>query len=173
MPRLNTNAEVLHDLRTVGYVGAGPADVPMGDTDTNGIQWDVSVDETQVKSGMRRDTFLYIPGSAERTFSFSLVNFSLENVADCLGLDPTTRITGAGTSGNPYILSIDPANLTEIASRTWYAQGLREDGWTVRADFPTAQIFAPQVQIKIVTGEPTVIPFRMRVLGVTTIKLYQ
>lgn len=170
MPRLNTNAEVLHDLRTVGYVSG--SDVVIGETDTDGIQFSSETEETAVKVGTSRAAWLYIPGANEQTFSFNLISMSLENISEAFGLDPATRITGSGTSGSPYILTLNSANFSEQASRTWFAQGLREDGYTYRFEMPTAQVFCPQVTLKVVTGEPSSVPFKVRVLGQPLVKLW-
>lgn len=170
MPRLNTNAEVLHDLRTVGF-NTG-SDTIIGETSTDGVTYEGQTEETPLKTGTSRGVYLYIPGGVEQTFSFSLVNFSLENVAEAFGLNPSTRITGTGTSIDPYILTMAPNNYSEQPNRLWFAQGLREDGLTVRMEFNSAQIFSPQVQIKVTTGEGALIPFRIRVTGNTIVKLW-
>lgn len=148
------------------------ADVPIGDTTMDGFNWDTQTDETTVKVGTSRNAYLYIPGSIERTLTFQLLNFSLENLAEVFGLNPTSRITGAGTSGNPYILSIDPANFHEQPVRNWFFESLREDGKLIRAEFWQSKVYAAQAQIKVVTGEPTNVPFRLRTVGITKIFHY-
>lgn len=169
MARLNTSAEVLHDLRKVGYDSTG--DVVIGETTPDGFSLESNTDETTLKAGTRRDAYLYIPGSTEKTFTFNLVDFSMENLAAAFG-QHEADITGAGTVGSPYLLTLNPTTYAEQTARTWFAEGLREDGQIVRAEFASTKVYCPQVTIKVTTGEPTSIPFKLRVMGNISIKLW-
>lgn len=242
MPRLNTNAEILHRLTEVGIhddrsgggsstlsslanagagtisvasstnfatndfiridrteynqitniTGAGPftftlkrnlefahasgapvvetIDVPIGEVSTDGVMLDSQTEETPLKVGTQRGVYLYVPGATEQKFVFTMMNFSLENVAEAFGINPTT-ITGAGTSGSPYILTLNPANFGTQPERQWYFLGIREDAQFVRCEFWRSKVFAPQTQIKVTTGEAAPVPINLRTIGLIKIFL--
>lgn len=163
---LKRNLEYAH---ASGAAVVEVADVPIGEVSSEGVMFDSQTEETPLKVGTQRGVYLYMPGGTDQSFKFSMANFSLENLAETFGLNPATYITGAGTSGNPYILTLNTANFASQPERCWYFIGLREDAMIIRAEFWQAKVYAAQTQVKVTTGEPTLLPINLRTVGIIKI----
>lgn len=165
--------EYAHPIDTSAVVEI--ADVPVGETTTDGISYESNTDETPAKVGTQRGIYLYIPGSTEQTLTFALLNFSLENLAMAFGQHDQAAaiaVSGAGSVADPYVLAVTAANYAEQEARVWYAEGMREDAKIVRFEWWNAKIYSPQVTIKVTTGEATPVPLKIRHVGLLKVLMW-
>ena len=167
--RLNTSAEVLADTNEFGFNDG--SDKKIGDLSESGLTLGVETEENEVRSGTQREVYVYLRGAVSQMWTGELLNINVNNFAFAMGLDEdAANITGTGTSADPYILTIDPEKFGEQAARLYYATGVRSDGMTIRAEATTGRIFSPNVEWTMAQGEPTAIPFQLRVTGTWLIK---
>lgn len=165
--RSNNAEEVLAQCDEFGHT----ATTKIGDLSEGGITLAVATEETEVKSGSQREIYTYLRGHTGQTWRGELLNFNANNVAFALGMnEAAANITGTGTPGDPYILVIDPSLFGQQIARLYYAQGTRVDGDIIRAEASTARIYSPETEWTMVQGDPTLIPFMLRVQDTWVIK---
>ena len=166
--RLNTNAEVLAEMDEFGTdttSGITNVDTKMGDLAEGGLSAAINVTEIEIKSGSQREVYAYVRGSVSQMWSGELINVNGNNLALALGLtEDTNNFAGAGTAGDPYILTIDPDLFGQQIARIYYANGTRVGGDIVRME-ATGRVYAPNVEWVMAQGEATVIPFALRIEG--------
>ena len=160
-----TTKSDLTDAYTSGEAIVQVADVPIGDIEEGGIRILVEGGDTAIRSGSQRGIYVFIPsGNEQISFEFGLLNLSLENWAESVGLDPAAAIAGAGTGVDPYTLTVREDLNAAQPERVWYFQGLRLDAQIVRVEAFAAKIFSPVTTMTFTQGEATVLPFLLRVL---------
>lgn len=165
--RLNTNAEVLAQMDEFGHT----ASAKIGDLSEGGLSMAVATEEITIKSGSQIETYAYGKGGTEQTMSGELLNVNVNNMAFALGMnEDANNITGAGSSGDPYILVVDPELFGQQAARLYYATGTRVDGQIIRFEATTGRVFAPDFEVVMTQGEAALIPFSLRVSGTWLLK---
>lgn len=148
-------------------------DTPIGDLTEEGVSIVYDGGDQAVRSGTRRGAFTYIPSSDQAlSLQFSLLNLSMENFAAHAGLDEASRITGAGTAADPYVMVIREGRYAEVVERIWYFAGVRVDGTIIRVEGNSGKIFAPSGQVQFAQGVPSELPFLVRVLHGVKISQY-
>lgn len=132
----------------------------LGALDENGVQFNVSSDETEVLAGTQKDVYLYLSGAVGGTLSFTLRDFESENLAEILGIsDATGNNVHAGGFVGP---------LEDVAGRSflpYMAQGVLEDATAVTAYFWAAKVAAVDAAIQLAHGTPSVLAFNGRAVS--------
>ena len=165
--RVNTSAEVLAQMDEFGHTASSK----IGDLSEAGLTMAIETQEIEIKSGSQIEIYAYGKGGTEQTMSGELLNINVNNMAFALGINEnTTNITGAGTSGDPHILVVDPEIIGQQAARLYYAKGTRVDGTLVEFQATTGRVFAPNVTVTMTQGEAALIPFSLRVSGTWTLR---
>jgi len=162
--RENTSSEVLAQMDEFGFDDG--SDNKIGDLSDSGLSFSVSTNEIQIASGSQIEIYAYAKGATDMNMSGELLNINVNNMAFALGLDEdAANIGGAGTSGDPYELTVDPEKIGEQAARTYYGLGTRVDADIVRFEASTARVFAPDFELTMTQGEAALIPFTLRITG--------
>lgn len=165
--RLNTSAEVLAQMDEFGF----STNTKIGDLSEAGLTMAIATEEIQIKSGSQVEIYAYGKGATEQTMSGELLNINVNNYAFAIGMtESTTNITGAGTAGDPHILTVNPELVGQQTARAYYALGTRVDGKIIRFEATTGRVFAPDVTVQITQGEAAMIPFSLRVTGTWLLK---
>lgn len=140
-------------------------DTPIGDLTEDGIEVQYDGGDTAIRSGTHKGVWQYIP-SGDRAISvaYAMLNLSMENLAESVGMDPSTRIAGAGTTADPYIIDIREDRFAEQPLRIWYFLGARLDGAVVRVEAFAGKVFAPGGSVSYAQGQASELPFLIRVL---------
>lgn len=161
--RANDSSEVLAECDEFGFDNG--SDNKLGDLSEGGITFAIETEENEVRSGSRREIYVYIRGSTSQLWRGELLNINVNNYAFALGENENgTNITGAGSSADPYVLDVNPEKFGEQVARTYYATGLRVDADVIRCE-ASARVYAPSIEWTMAQGSPAVIPFVLRISG--------
>lgn len=140
-------------------------DTPIGDLTETGIEIVHEGGSQPVQAGTVEGVYTYIPSQDQGILmNFSMLNMSLENWAEMAGQDPSTRISGVGTSIDPFVLDVREDMYGEQPERVWYFKGARIDGTIVRVEAFSGKIFAPEGSMSFTQGSASELPFAVRVL---------
>jgi hypothetical protein len=132
----------------------------LGALDENGVQFNVSSDETEVLAGTQKDVYLYIAGAVGATMSYTLRDFESENLAEILGIDDTT---GDNVHSGGFV-----GPLEDVASRSflpYMAEGVLEDATAVVVYFWAVKVAAADAAIQLAHGTPSVLQFNGRAVS--------
>ena len=166
--RLNSAGEILAEMQEFGFNDG--SDNKLGELAEDGLTLDAEAQETEVNSGSQRDVYARLVGRSSQSLSGTLLNLSIPNFAFVFGLDEDAgNITGTGTAGDPYILTVDAEKFGEQPARLYYAQGLRKNGDVIRLE-ATARVRAPAVNTSLAQGQVGGLPFSLVIEGTWAIK---
>ena len=148
----------------VGEVVHERVRITVGAPDENGITVRTNAELQEVATAISLKPYLRQVIGMTSELEWSLLNFSLENLAAAAGI-PETAITGAGTSTSPQSLVVLDTVVTSDENVTMWAQGLRQDdttyevhGWSVEMD--------PSQEVNLRAGQPALIRMNGSAKGV-------
>ena len=123
----------LHRAHAIGEAVVERTQTDLGHLNDDGVVMTAPGDHNPVTIGTRALTWAYLIGHTELVYSFSIVNWNLENLATAFGI-PENLILGAGSSGDPWRLVLDPTDYATQANQSFAFEGIRHDGSTIRGE---------------------------------------
>jgi hypothetical protein len=138
----------------------------MGATSDAGVTWETSQDETPLVAGTQTGTYLYLPGAVETSFTFNLLGFNPENLAQAFGIDES----GNMVTSSPEGIVLNPNAFTALGEKPWKFEGIREDGDTVIVHVYAGKIAAANVSLVMTTGTAAEVAVTLRSTGAVSMK---
>ena len=123
----------------------------LGDVDGD-ITQNLSQESTDQQSAMRMLTFAILRGNLSLGFAFRLLGTTLANVALAHGI-PWSKITGAGTAGDPRCLQTDLSDVDTLQNASLFVVSKRTNGtrvvhelWGLATDYTGVNITFARAQ---------------------------